>query len=136
MGAPGLGLDFDVGMSERFSARVGYSGYSISRPVNASDATYAGTLKLSMLSSLVDWYAFKGGFHLTAGIVGNGTKIDVTGRPAAGGVYTGVRPTHSHGRSLTKFYFVAPAHRAGTAERLSGRRVNNMHGPVLRISVC
>jgi hypothetical protein len=41
-----------------------------------------------MASATLDWYVFNGGFRLSAGMVGNGTKLDVTGKPNANGGYT------------------------------------------------
>jgi len=87
-GTTGIGLDYNIALGQSFSARVGYSGLNYNHSVSTSDVDYDGTLKLSMLSGLLDWYPFHGGFHLTVGAVGNGTKLDVTGTPAAGGSYT------------------------------------------------
>lgn len=84
-GTPGIGVDFDVGLGDRFGARVGFSDFSISRTVNSSDASYDGKLKLSIPSALIDWYVFKGVFHLTAGVAVNGTKVDITGTPGPNG---------------------------------------------------
>ena len=87
-GTTGIGLGYDVALSPRFTARIGYSGFNDDHSVNTSDVDYSGTLKLSMVTGIVDWYAFGGGFHLSAGVVGNGTRLDVRGQPAAGGSYT------------------------------------------------
>jgi hypothetical protein len=84
-GSGGVGLDYDIGLGRHFSARVGYSALSYDHNVSTSDADYAGTLKLSMVDGLLDWYVFGGGFHLTAGAVGGGTHLDVTGVPSGGG---------------------------------------------------
>jgi hypothetical protein len=85
LGTPGIGVDFDLGLGDRFGARVGFSDFSISRTVNSSDASYDGKLKLSIPSALIDWYVFKGVFHLTAGVAVNGTKVDITGTPGPNG---------------------------------------------------
>ncbi|MGH7225973.1 MAG: hypothetical protein ACRELF_22370 [Gemmataceae bacterium] len=87
-GTTGIGLDYDIALGQRFSARIGYSGFNYKYMVDTTDVNYGGTFKLSMLSGLADWYAFNGGFHLTVGVVGNGTTIDLAGRPSAGGSYT------------------------------------------------
>ena len=84
-GTPGIGGDLDVSLMDRWlNARVGYSAFDYNRDVNSSDATYHGKLKLSMGTGVLDWYVFGGGFHLTAGVVANQTKVDVTGVPSAG----------------------------------------------------
>lgn len=87
-GTPGIGLDLDVALGGWFGARVGYSYFSINHNVNSSSNNYDGKLTLSIPTGLIDWYVFKGGFHVTAGVAANGTKIDVTGKPNAQGNYT------------------------------------------------
>lgn len=84
-GTPGIGVDFDIGLGDRFGARFGYSDFSISHTVTSSDATYSGKLKLSIPSALLDWYVFKGVFHLTAGVAFNATKVDINATPGPNG---------------------------------------------------
>ena len=86
-GTTGIGADVDVGLMSNVSARVGYSAFNYNHSITNTDVTYAGKLKISDLSALLDWYPFHGGFHLSAGAVGDGPKIDVTGQPT-GGTYT------------------------------------------------
>ncbi len=112
VGTTGIGVDYDLALGQSFSARIGYSGFDYSHSVNSSDVGYDGKLKLSMLSGLFDWYAFNGGFHLTAGVVGNDTQLDVTGKPLAGGGYSINNTFYSSGEvgSLTgqmKFGYTA-----------------------------
>ena len=83
-GTPGVGLDLDLGISPSFGMRVGFAGFNINHTVNTSDVDYDGRLKLRTITGLLDWYVFQGGFHLTAGIAGNGTKLDVVGQPNQG----------------------------------------------------
>lgn len=83
-GTPGLGLDLDLGLSPAFGMRVGFSGFNINHDIDTSDVDYDGRLKLRMVTGLLDWYVFSGSFHLTAGVAGNDTKLDVTGLPNQG----------------------------------------------------
>ena len=83
-GTPGVGLDLDLGLSPSFGVRVGFAGFNINHTVDTSDVNYDGRLKLSTVTGLLDWYVFQGGFHLTAGVAGNGTKLDVVGQPSQG----------------------------------------------------
>ena len=83
-GTPGLGLDLDLGLSPSFGMRVGFAGFNIDHTVNTSDVDYDGRLKLRTVTGLLDWYVFQGAFHLTAGVAGNGTKLDVVGQPSQG----------------------------------------------------
>jgi hypothetical protein len=80
-GTLGAGLELDLGLSSAFGIRVGYSGFNISHSLSTSDINYDGRLKLRTLTALLDWYVFRGTFHLTAGLAGNGTRLDVVGRP-------------------------------------------------------
>ena len=80
-GTPGVGLDLDLGLSPSLGVRVGYAGFNINHNVNTSDVNYDGRLKLRTITGLLDWYVFQGGFHLTAGVAGNDTKLDVVGQP-------------------------------------------------------
>jgi len=87
-GTTGIGLDYDVALSPRFGARIGYSAFNYDHGIDTAEVHYSGTLRLRMLTGLLDWYAFDSGFRISAGAVGGGTRLDVTGRPAAGGSYT------------------------------------------------
>jgi len=83
-GTPGVGLDLDLGLSPAFGLRVGFSGFDINHNIDSSDVDYDGRLRLATVTGLLDWYVFSGGFHLTAGVAGNDTKLDVTGEPNEG----------------------------------------------------
>lgn len=80
-GTPGVGLDLNLGLSPSFGIRVGFSGLNINHDIDTSDVNYDGRLKLRTVTGLLDWYVLRGGFHLTAGVAGNDTKLDVVGRP-------------------------------------------------------
>ena len=81
-GTPGVGLDLDLGLSPSFGVRVGFNGFNINHNVDTSDVNYSGRLKLREVTGLLDWYVLRGGFHLTAGIASNSTKLDVVGQPS------------------------------------------------------
>jgi hypothetical protein len=83
-GTPGVGLDLDLGLSPSFGMRFGFAGFNVNHDINTSDVNYSGRLKLRTVTGLLDWYVFGGGFHLTAGVAGNGTKLDVVGQPNQG----------------------------------------------------
>jgi hypothetical protein len=83
-GTLGVGLDLNFGLSERLNARVGYSGFSYDDEVEDSDVLYDGEIKLSNAQALLDWHVFGGGFRLSFGAVGLGTKADVVGEPLGG----------------------------------------------------
>jgi len=83
-GTLGAGLDLDLGLSPSFGLRVGFAGFNINHSLSTSDVDYDGRLKLRTVTGLLDWYVFQGAFHLTAGVAGNGTKLDVVGQPSQG----------------------------------------------------
>ncbi len=87
-GTTGIGLDYDIALGSSVSARIGYSGFDYDHGVDTADVQYNGNLKLSMASGLIDWYAFHGGFRVSVGAVGGDTRLDITGHPSAGGIYT------------------------------------------------
>jgi len=80
-GTPGVGLDLNLGLSPSLGIRVGFAGFNINHSVDTSDVNYDGRLKLRTITGLLDWYVFRGAFHLTAGAAGNDTKLDVVGQP-------------------------------------------------------
>jgi hypothetical protein len=82
-GSLGLGADLDFAFTDNLNARVGYAGYSINRTVDQTNLTYAGKLKLSNPSVLLDWRVLAG-LRMTLGAVLTSTKIDAIGRPTAG----------------------------------------------------
>jgi hypothetical protein len=83
-GTAGVGLDLDLGLSPSIGIRIGFSGFNIDHSIDTSDVNYDGRLKLRTVTGLLDWYVLRGSFHLTAGIAGNGTRLDVVGRPSQG----------------------------------------------------
>lgn len=83
-GTPGVGLDLDLGLSPSVGIRVGFAGFNVNHSIDTSDVDYDGRLKLRTVTGLLDWYVLRGSFHLTAGVAGNGTKLDVVGQPSQG----------------------------------------------------
>lgn len=87
IGSFGYGADFDIGMTDTLSLRLGYNTFSYSRTVDDTDITYDGKLKIGAASAIVDWHVFKGGFRLSLGAVQKGPKVDVVGKPTANGKF-------------------------------------------------
>lgn len=87
-GTPGFGLDYDIGIINRVSARIGYSGFTYKRTVEETDASYDGKLKMSQLFGVFDWYVFNGGFRVSLGAVNSKTTVDLTGKPTGNNTYT------------------------------------------------
>ena len=88
VGSLGIGGDVDFKLEDYLSARIGYSGYDFSYTIAQTDVTYDAKLKLSNPHAILDWYTFGGGFRLSLGAVGSGTKIQAVGRPTGNGSFT------------------------------------------------
>jgi hypothetical protein len=84
VGTTGLGADLDIPVLPILGIRVGYSGFTYHHDIDQTDVDYAGRLHFSEASGLLDWYVLSGGFHVTAGVYGGDTRVDVTGRPTDG----------------------------------------------------
>lgn len=83
-GTLGLGLEFNVGLTETLNLRLGYSTYDYDDTIEETEVTYDGEIKLRNPSALLDWHAFSGGFRFSFGAVATDTKIEATGRPTGG----------------------------------------------------
>jgi hypothetical protein len=83
----GYGADVAFQMSDTVVARVGLNQFKKSINTSSSGLNYSGDLKLSSFGLLADWHLFNGVTHLTAGLMGNGNKLDLTA-VATGGSYT------------------------------------------------
>lgn len=82
-GTTGLGADIAFGLVPTLAARIGYSGLSYDRTIDATDIEYDGRLRLSNLNLLLDFSPL-GPFRITGGFIVNDNKVDVTGRPSNG----------------------------------------------------
>lgn len=83
-GTLGYGVDFDVGLTEKLTGRLGYNFLNYDETVDDTDVRYEGTLKISSFSALLDWHPSGGGFRLSLGAVTSGPKVEVVGTPTSG----------------------------------------------------
>lgn len=83
-GTPGVGLDLDFGLSREWGVRFGYSAFDLNHSVSTTDVDYHGRLKLGIATALLDWYPFRGVFHLSGGLADQMTRLDVVGQPSQG----------------------------------------------------
>jgi hypothetical protein len=100
-GTTGLGADLGWGIAPTLGGRIGLSGMSFSTHVDTDDVRYDAKPKLANLSALLDWSPL-GPFRISAGLIANNNKVDLTGQPSSGGTFpagtslTGtVKPEHS-----------------------------------------
>lgn len=93
-GTLGAGLNLGLNFSPAFGLRLGANGYNRNYNTTSGQVRYDGKLRLQTVEVLGDWYPAPGGFRLTAGLMANGNKFNLTGQPS-GGSYT------FNGRSYT-----------------------------------
>lgn len=87
-GLSGVGADVGLGINDYLGVRGTVSGLAINRTGNfGTSVGWDAQLKLFQAGVLLDAYPFAGDFRLTAGVVDDGNKLTLTGRPA-GGTYT------------------------------------------------
>jgi hypothetical protein len=82
-GTTGLGADFGWEIAPTLGGRIGAAGLTYSTHVDTSDIHYDAKLKAANLNLFLDWSPL-GPFRITAGIVPNNNKIDMTGQPTNG----------------------------------------------------
>jgi hypothetical protein len=80
----GLGLGFQA--SDSVVVRAGFNQFNKTFTTTSGSLNLDGKLKLSSFEALLDWHLFDGATHLTAGVLSNGNKLNVTATPGAGGV--------------------------------------------------
>ncbi len=79
----GLGVGFQA--TDSVVARIGFNQFNKNFSTTAGSLNYDGKLKLSSFDALLDWHLFGGATHLTAGIMSNGNKFNLTATPGPGG---------------------------------------------------
>lgn len=80
----GLGMGFQA--SDSVVVRAGFNQFSKTFTTTSGSMNLDGKLKLSSFDALLDWHLFNGATHLTAGVISNGNKFNMTATPGAGGV--------------------------------------------------
>ena len=97
IGTTGLGADFGWDMAPTLGGRIGLSAGSYSTDVSTDDFNYDAKLKLGNLNAFLDWSPL-GPFRISAGLIGNNNKVDVSGTSKVSSAFTvsgNVKPEHS-----------------------------------------
>lgn len=81
----GLGLGVGFQATDSVVVRAGFNQFNKNFSTTSGSLNYDGKLKLSSLDVLLDWHLFGGATHLTAGIMSNSNKFNLTATPGAGG---------------------------------------------------
>jgi len=72
----GLGMGFQT--TDSVVTRVGFNQFNKTYTKTSGSVNYSGDLKLSSVDLLADWHLFGGVTHLTAGLLYNNNKVDLT----------------------------------------------------------
>ena len=80
-----LGITPEIGyrFGEHAGLRFNSSFFDYDRSEEIDDIDYDGTLKLSSVGLMADWYPFGGSFRLSAGARANSNHIDLQAQPTA-----------------------------------------------------
>ena len=81
----GLGLGVGFQAADTVVVRAGFNQFNKNFSTSSGTLNYDGKLKLSSFDALLDWHLFGGATHLTAGIMSNGNKFNLTATPGPGG---------------------------------------------------
>ena len=89
MSTLGAGAEVGVSVARKVNIRGGFNAFSYSRGFGKDGITYNGDLKLRSGSVLLDWFPFRGGFHLSPGaLVYNGNGATANANVPAGQTFT------------------------------------------------
>jgi len=82
-GTLGLGADITKSITDTINARVGFNSYKFTTSGEEGDVDYDIDLKWQSTALLLDWHPGGGSFHLTAGYMLNGNKLDMRAKPTS-----------------------------------------------------
>lgn len=74
----GYGLDVGFQATDSVVARIGINQFNKTYTKTSGQINYNGNLKLSSADLLADWHLFGGVTHITAGLIYNNNKVDLT----------------------------------------------------------
>ena len=84
-GLSGIGADVAVNLNDYIGLRGTIAGLNLSHTGDyGTSVSWDARLKLFQAGALVDLYPFAGGFRLSAGVVQDGNKSTMNGKPASG----------------------------------------------------
>lgn len=86
VGTPGIGVEVTKDLTPEFNARVGFNFFSFSQASkdeedDGSSSEIEADLSLFSVPLLADWHPRGGGFRLSAGLVINANKLELTATP-------------------------------------------------------
>ncbi len=84
IGTPGIGLELESHVTERFGIRGLVNGGSVSYDYDESGIRYDGRLRFGTGFLLADWHPYATGFRLSGGLAYNNQRFAGTARPGGG----------------------------------------------------
>jgi len=94
-GTLGVGVELVFPLASNVTARIGANAFNYDHGISESGIDYDARLRLRSVSALADWYPAEGVFRLSAGLIANDNKFDLTGKPSAGSTFTINNTTYS-----------------------------------------
>lgn len=89
----GFGVEAAIPLTQSLDARIGYNGYRYNfdetSTSNGVPTNYSGDLKLSNAQVLADWHPWEGSFRLSAGVIFNNNKFEMTAQPSGSNIIVG-----------------------------------------------
>lgn len=124
----GAGIEYRQLFTPLLAARIGVNAFSYDDSITESGLKYDAELDLKSLSLLTDYHPWGGSFHITGGVLYNGSKLSITAEPSAGG-YTFNDVTYSAadvGSATGEIDFQKFAPYIGLGWRTNGRGLNGV----------
>jgi hypothetical protein len=85
----GVGVEAATPLARRSNLRAGFNMFSYDRGFNEDGIAYAGQLRFRSVEAHYDWFPFRGGFHLSPGVlVYNGNQVSANSSVPAGNSFT------------------------------------------------
>lgn len=82
----GFGVEAAFPLAQSVDARIGYNGYRYNfdetSTSNGVPTNYSGDLKLNNAQVLADWHPWEGSFRISAGVIFNNNKFEMTAQPS------------------------------------------------------
>lgn len=88
IGTTGLGAHLVSPITPTVNGRIGFNAFNYTYSSSTANANYDFKLKAQTIDLLADWYPSANGFHVTGGLIFNGNKIDMRGKPNNAGNFT------------------------------------------------
>ena len=92
----GAGLEAATPLTSRSNLSAGFNMFSYDRGFSEDGVAYAGQLRFRSIEAHYDWFPFRGGFHLSPGVlVYNGNQISASASVPGGNTFTLSNTTYS-----------------------------------------